>query len=277
MLNKRKNKPKKRKIISRINGYHGVTLGATSLTGKIYNNEFGMPLNDFVHADNPHYWKNKNPNESEDEFSKRMGVNLENLIIKEDPETIAGFFAEPVMGAGGVVTPSKGYFDIIQPILKKYKIPFVADEVICGFGRTGNLWGSETYNINPDIIIISKCLTAGYFPMGGVILKEELANEFVDISEKAEEFPHGFTTGGHPVGCAIALKSIDLIINQGLLNNVKKIAPYLSNELQKFNNYEYVGETRGIGLMYAIEIIKEKHLKIPFDAKISIGEKIAKK
>ena len=170
MLNKRKGNSKKRKIITRINAYHGVTLGAASMTGKPYIKEFGMPLPEFIHADCPHFWKFGFLNESEEDFTKRMAVNLEDLIIKEDPETIAGFFAEPIMGAGGVIPPSDKYFDLIQPILKKYNISFIADEVICGFGRTGNLWGSETYNLKPDIIISSKCLTAGYFPLGAVII-----------------------------------------------------------------------------------------------------------
>jgi len=275
MLNKRKGLSKKRKIITRINAYHGVTIGASSMTGKPYIKEFGLPLKDFIHADCPHYWKYQNENENENEFSIRMGKNLENLIIHEDPETIAAFVAEPVMGAGGVIPPSKNYFDIIQPILKKYKIPFVADEVICGFGRTGNLWGSETYNIKPDIIIASKCLTAGFFPMGCVIINENLAKEFFKISEDAEEFPHGFTSGGHPVGCSIALKSIDIIINEGLLENVKYVSPYFFERLEEFNKYKNIGETRGVGLMSALEIVKDKKTKESFEPSDSIGEKVA--
>ena len=275
MLNKRKGKPLKRKIITRINAYHGVTLGATSMTGKPYVNEFGMPLNDFIYADCPHYWKFGISEESEESFSKRMGKNLEDLIIKEDPSTIAGFFAEPVMGAGGVIPPSKGYFDIIQPILKKYSIPFIADEVICGFGRTGNLWGSETYSLDPDMIISSKCLTAGLFPMGAVIIKQELADDFVKVAEEAEEFPHGFTSGGHPVGCAIALKAIEVIINEGLLDNVKSISPYFLKRLNEFKEYEYIGETRGVGLMGALEMVKDKKTKYPFDPLLSMGDRIA--
>ena len=275
MLNKRTGKPQKRKIITRINAYHGVTLGATSMTGKSYIEEYNMPLKDFIHADCPHYWRFGKENEEEEDFSKRMGKNLENLIIKEDPETIAGFFAEPVMGAGGVIPPSKRYFDIIQPILKKYKIPFIADEVICGLGRTGNLWGSETYNLDPDIIISSKCLTAGFFPMGAVIVKKEFSDLFVKISEEVEEFPHGFTTGGHPVGCAIALKAIEVIINEGLLDNVKNVSPYFLECLEEFNEFEYIGETRGVGLMAALEIVKDKKNKLPFESNISIGEKVA--
>ena len=156
-INKRKGYPNRRKIITRINSYHGVTAVSASMTGKPYNSEFGLPLDGFIHSACPHYWKYCLENESEEMFTKRMGEDLENLIQKEGPDTVAGFFAEPVMGAGGVIPPSKGYFEIVQKILNKYDIPFIADEVICGFGRTGNLWGSETYKIDPDIIIASKC------------------------------------------------------------------------------------------------------------------------
>lgn len=275
MLNKRNGKPKKRKIITRINAYHGVTLGAGSMTGKAYIQEFGMPLKDFIHTDCPHYWKFSEYNETEENFSKRISNNLEKLILKEGADTIAGFFAEPVMGAGGVIPPSKGYFDLIQPILKKYNIPFIADEVICGFGRTGNLWGSETYNLKPDIIISSKCLTAGYFPMGAVIIDKNFADEFDKVSKEAEEFPHGFTAGGHPVGCAIALKAIDVIINEGLLENVKSVSPYFHQRLNEFNDYENIGETRGIGLMAALEMVKNKETKESFDGNLNMGDKVA--
>ncbi len=275
MYNARMGNPNKRKIITRINGYHGVTLGASSMTGKPYNKEFGLPLNEFIHADCPHFWKFGLTNESEEDFSKRMATNLENLILKEDPQTIAGFVAEPVQGAGGVIPPSKNYFDLIQPILKKYKIPLIADEVICGFGRTGELWGCTTYNIKPDIIISSKCLTAGYFPMGAVIIDKEFSDQFVEVSEEAEEFPHGFTAGGHPVGCAIALKAIDVIINEGLLDNVKAVSPYFMERLNEFNKYDNIGETRGVGLMAALEMVKDKKTKEPFEGHLNMGDKVA--
>ena len=275
MLNRYKGLPEKRKIISRINGYHGVTIGASSMTAKPYNNHFGLPLDGFVHADCPHYWKFGLQNETEEDFSKRMAKNLEDLIIKEDPNLIAGFVAEPVQGAGGVIPPSKNYFDLIQPILKKYNIPFIADEVICGFGRTGNLWGCETYNIDPDIIISSKCLTAGFFPMGAVIVKKEFADTFNEVSENIEEFPHGFTAGGHPVGCAIALKAIDVIINEGLLDNVREVSPYFHDRLNEFNTYDHIGETRGVGLMAALEMVKDKNTKEPFEGHLNMGDKVA--
>tara|TARA_A100001011_G_scaffold399023_1_gene505816 strand:+ start:1140 stop:2474 length:1335 start_codon:yes stop_codon:yes gene_type:complete len=277
MFNARTGNPNKRKIITRINGYHGVTLGASSMTAKTYNKEFGLPTKEFIHADCPHYWKFKEESESEENFTIRMASNLEDLILKEDPNTIAGFVAEPVQGAGGVIPPSKNYFDLVQPILKKYKIPFIADEVICGFGRTGELWGCNTYNIKPDIIISSKCLTAGYFPMGAVIVNKEFSDQFVEVSEEAEEFPHGFTAGGHPVGCAIALKAIDIIINEGLLENVKNVSPYFLERLNEFNHYKNIGETRGIGLMAALEMVKDKKTRQPFEGHLNMGDKVANK
>ena len=136
----------------------------------------------------------------------RLARNLEELILKEGPDTIAGMFAEPVQGAGGVIVPAEGYFEAIRPILRKYNIPFIADEVICGFGRTGEMWGSVKYDMQPDIIVASKCITAGYFPMGAVILGKAFCDALRKVAEEAEEFPHGFTAGGNPLGSAAALR-----------------------------------------------------------------------
>jgi adenosylmethionine-8-amino-7-oxononanoate aminotransferase len=274
-INRRKGKPKKRKIITRINSYHGVTAIAASMTGKPYNSEFGLPLDGFIRSACPHYWKYSEQNESEEEFTKRMGDDLENLIQMEGADTIAGFFAEPVMGAGGVIPPSHGYFDVVQKILRKYDIPFIADEVICGFGRTGNLWGSQTYNIQPDILIASKCITSGFFPLGAVILGEKMTQEMMEASYKAEEFFHGFTAGGHPVGCALALEAIDIIINEKMIENVQKLEPIFMGGLKKFEELEFIGEARGIGLMGALEMVHDKKTKTPFDGSISIGERVA--
>ncbi|MAV82289.1 MAG: aspartate aminotransferase family protein [Pelagibacteraceae bacterium] len=276
-LNRRKGFKKRTKIITRINSYHGVTVVSSSMTGKPYNSEFGLPLDGFVHAPCPHYWKNSNENESEEDFSKRMAYELEELIKKENPDTIAGFFAEPVMGAGGVIPPSQNYFELIQPILKKYNIPFIADEVICGFGRTGNLWGSETYNINPDIIIASKCITSGFFPLGAVIIGERMTEELMKASYEAEEFPHGFTAGGHPVACALALQAIDIIINEKLIENVRSLEPLFMGGLKAFEDMEFIGEARGIGLMGALEMVQDKKTKQPFDSSLNMGEQVANK
>ena len=276
-INRRKGRPQRRKIITRINSYHGVTAVSASMTGKPYNSEFGLPLDGFIHAACPHFWKNSHKDESEEEFTKRMGEDLENIIQKEGPDTIAGFFAEPVMGAGGVIPPSKGYFAVVQKILQKYDIPFIADEVICGFGRTGNLWGSQTYDIQPDIIIASKCITSGFFPLGAVILGERLTEQMMDASYEAEEFFHGFTAGGHPVGCALALEAIDIIINEKMIENVQRLEPIFMGGLKKFEELEFIGEARGVGLMGALEMVQNKETKQSFDGSISIGERVANK
>lgn len=275
MINRRLGKPECRKILTRKNAYHGVTGLTTSMTGKDYISAFGLPLNGFLFADCPHYWRFGEDGESEAEFSARCARNLEAQIEAEGPETIAGFFAEPVMGAGGVIPPSEGYFTAVQPILKKYGIPLVADEVICGFGRTGKLWGSQTYDIEPDIVVASKCVTAGYFPMGAILVSQDIHEKLVSAAEVYEEFPHGFTTGGHPVGCAIALKAIDIILNEGVFDNVVAVSPQFQDRLREFASHPHIGEARGVGLMGALEIVGDKERKTPFPPEQPVAEQIA--
>ncbi|MEM7469847.1 MAG: aminotransferase [Pseudomonadota bacterium] len=268
-------KPERRKILTRKNGYHGVTAVAASMTGKPYNSVFGLPLDGFIHLTCPHFWREGRDGESETDFTARMAQELEDVIAHEGADTIAGFFAEPVMGAGGVIPPSKGYFQAIQPILKKHKIPLIADEVICGFGRCGEVWGSTAYEFVPDAIISSKNLTAGYFPMGAVILGRELTDKLQTASNAIEEFPHGFTASGHPVGCAIALKAIDVILNEGLMENVRALTPRFDAGLQRLLEHPNIGEARGKGLMGALEAVRDKDTKTPFESDLSVSERIA--
>jgi adenosylmethionine-8-amino-7-oxononanoate aminotransferase len=268
-------KPQKRKILTRVNAYHGVTAVAASMTAKPYNAVFGLPLPGFIHLGCPHYWRFGQTGESEEQFTARLAAELEATIIKEGADTIAGFFAEPVMGAGGVITPPKGYFQAIAPILKKYDIPLISDEVICGFGRTGNTWGCQTYDFMPDAIISSKNLTAGFFPMGAVILGPELAARVQAAAEAIEEFPHGFTASGHPVGCAIALKAIDVVMNEGLADNVNRLSPRLQAGLAEIAQNPNIGELRGVGYMWALEAVKDRATKTPFDGSLSVSERIA--
>ena len=275
MINRGLGKPERRKILSRRNAYHGVTAITASMTGKDYNDAFGLPLEGFLFADCPHYWRFGQDGESEAEFTARCARNLEAQIEAEGPETIAGFFAEPVMGAGGVIPPSEGYFAAIQPILKKHGIPLIADEVICGFGRTGKLWGCQTYEIEPDILVASKCLTAGYFPMGAILVSDKIHDRLVAAAEEFEEFPHGFTTAGHPVGCAIALKAIDVILTDGVLDNVVEVAPYFQSRLKAFETHLHIGEARGVGLMGALELVSDKASKAPFPEDQPVSEQIA--
>ncbi|MEO0357798.1 MAG: aminotransferase [Pseudomonadota bacterium] len=268
--------PNKRKIITRKNAYHGVTAVSASMTGKPYNSVFGLPLPEFLHLTCPHYWREGQDGETEEQFTQRMAQEMEDMIATEGADTIAGFFAEPVMGAGGVIPPSEGYFQAIQPILQKHGIPLISDEVICGFGRTGDVWGCQTYGFMPDAIISSKCLTAGYFPMGAVILGPELTNRLQAASDAIEEFPHGFTASGHPVGCAIALKAIDVILNEGLMENCQKMIPAFEAGLQTLaDKHHNIGEVRGKGLMGALEAVKDPATKEPFGPYVSVSERIA--
>jgi len=268
-------KSQRRKIITRVNSYHGVTAVSASMTGKPYNSVFGLPLPGFIHVGCPHYWRFGRDGETEEQFTARMAAELEARIIMEGPDTIAGFFAEPVMGAGGVIPPSKGYFQAIHPVLKRYGIPLISDEVITGFGRTGNTWGCETYDFMPDAIISSKNITAGFFPMGAVILGPDLADRMQAAAEAIEEFPHGFTASGHPVGCAIALKAIDVVMNEGLAENVRTLTPKFEAGMAYLAENPNIGEWRGKGLMGALEAVKDKATKTPFDSSLSVSERIA--
>ena len=268
-------RPQGRKILTRKNAYHGVTAVSASMTGKPYNSLFGLPMEGFIHLTCPHYWREGRADETEAEFSARLGAELEEVIAREGADTIAGFFAEPVMGAGGVIPPSAGYFQIVQQILRKHNIPLIADEVICGFGRTGNTWGCDTYQFMPDAIISSKVLTAGYFPMGAVILGPELSARLQATIDPVEEFPHGFTASGHPVGCAVALKAIDVVLNEGLADMVKIGAPRMEAGLREIAKHPNIGELRGIGYMWALEAVQDRATKTPFASDLSVSERIA--
>ncbi|MGF7160350.1 adenosylmethionine-8-amino-7-oxononanoate aminotransferase [Rhodoligotrophos appendicifer] len=267
--------PQRKTILTRWNSYHGTTVMTASLTGKAYNQAFGLPLAQVKYVMNPHHWREGRPGESELEFSARCAADLEARITELGADTIAGFFAEPVMGAGGVVPPPEGYFQAIQPVLRRHGIPLVADEVICGFGRTGERWGSITYGMTPDIVVASKVITAGFFPMGAVILSPEITARVEAASAKYDEFPHGFTTGAHPVGCAIAMAVLDQIEQGGILKHIQAVSPLFQRRLKALADHPMVGEARGIGLMGALEIVADKPTKQAFPGQWDVSEKIA--
>lgn len=201
-------RPEKKKIISRRKAYHGVTVATASLTGLPFNHrDFDLPIANILHTDCPHYWRFAETGETEEDFATRMANNLEAIILEKGPETIAAFFAEPVMVSGGVITPPKTYFEKVQAVLRKYDILLIADEVICGFGRTGNMFGSETYGLKPDMISCAKQLSAAYMPISALMINEKIADALVDQSRKIGTFSHGFTYGGHPVAAAVALEA----------------------------------------------------------------------
>ena len=263
---------KKKKIIARKKGYHGVTVMSASLTGLPNNHrDFDLPLNRALHTDCPHYYRYGNDNESEEQFATRCAKNLRKLILKEGPETIAAFFAEPVIGAGGVIPPPKTYFKKVQAILQEYKILFIADEVICGFGRLGNMFGTETYNLKPDMITLAKALSSGYQPISALMVSEDVFALIERESEKIGIFGHGYTYGGHPVPCAVAIETIKLYKQIDILGHVRKVAPILQNGLAELSDHPLVGEIRGIGLLGGVELVKNKRTKEAFNPNDGVG------
>jgi 4-aminobutyrate--pyruvate transaminase len=256
--------PKRKKFISRLRGYHGVTIGSASLTGLPYNHQsFDLPIEQVLHTSCPHYWRECQPGESEDAFSSRMAADLEALIEKEGPETIAAMFAEPVMGAGGVVVPPAGYWEKIQAVLKKHDILLVADEVICGFGRTGKLFGCQTFDIKPDVMVMSKQLTSTYFPMSAIMLNDKVFAPIRDESNRVGVLGHGFTGAGHPVGAAIANENLAIIEERKLVDNAASTGQYMQDQLRTLLDHPLVGEVRGVGMIAAVELVGNKETKEP--------------
>ncbi|MDP6121834.1 MAG: aspartate aminotransferase family protein [Rhodospirillales bacterium] len=270
--NNARGRPDKKKIISRIKAYHGVTVASASLTGLPNNHrDFDLPLPGILHTDCPHYYRFGEAGESEEDFANRCAANLEKMILDEAPETVAAFIAEPVMGGGGVIVPPATYFEKMQTVLKKYDVLMVADEVICGFGRTGNVWGCQTFGIEPDIMTMAKALTSAYLPMSAVMITDDIYQGLVDESEKIGTFAHGFTYSGHPVPAAVALETLKIYEERDILGHVRKVAPVFQDGLAQFADHPMVGEVRGIGLIGAIELVKNKETGEPFDPADGVG------
>lgn len=256
--------PERKKIISRVRGYHGVTLASASLTGLPNNHKsFDLPLDRILHTTSPHYRTMKKDGEDEAAFAKRCAQDLEDLILAEGPETIAAFFAEPVMGAGGVVVPPDGYWEAVQPILKKYDILFVADEVICGFGRTGEMFGTVTYNLEPDMMTLSKALSSSYLPISALLVNEKVYGPVADESHKIGVWGHGYTASGHPVAAAVALENLKIFEERDLLSHVQSVSPRFIQRLKSFADHPLVIEARGIGLIGAIEVAHDSLSSTP--------------
>ena len=270
--NNARGRPQKKKILSRVRAYHGVTIASASLTGLPWvHNDFDLPIANVRHTSCPHYYRYGQEGETEDEFASRMARDLEELILAEGPETCAAFIAEPVMGAGGGLVPPKGYFQKIQPILEKYDIRVIADEVICGFGRTGNWFGSQTMGMKPHSISMAKAITSAYFPMSALTIEEDLYQAMLDESRKLGTFGHGFTYTAHPVGCAVALKTIEIYQRDKIMEHAKKVSNVFMSRLMKLADHPMVGEARGVGLVGAVELVADKATKRPFDPKRAMG------
>ncbi|HEX2582270.1 MAG TPA: aminotransferase [Dongiaceae bacterium] len=266
--NNARGRPRKKKIISRERGYHGVTIAAASLTGRSGNHaDFDLPLPGFLHTDCPHYYRSSAVGESEEEFTTRLATSLDTLIRQEGPETVAAFIAEPIQGSGGVIVPPATYFAKIQDVLRRHDVLFIADEVITGFGRTGANWGSTSMSMRPDIITMAKQLSAGYLPIGAVMISEDIFVMLRNNSARLGNFGHGYTYGGHPVSCAVAIETLNIYRDDRLLDRVRENAPVFAHGLDRFAAHPHVGEVRHIGLMGAVEFVADKATKRGFDGK----------
>ncbi len=271
-------RPQKKKIISRTKAYHGVTVASASLTGLPNNHrDFDLPIAGVLHVDCPHWYRFAQPGESEEEFSSRMAGSLEQRILSEGPDTVAAMIGEPIMGAGGVILPPATYWEKVQAVLKKYDVLLIADEVICGFGRTGNMWGSMTYGLQPDIVSCAKALSAGYLPIAAVMVSSGIYDVLARQSEKIGVFAHGFTYSGHPVTSAVALETLKIYEDTNLLAHVREVAPRMQAGLRRFQDHPIVGETRGVGLIGAIELVANKKTRTPFDPKAGVGAFLSKR
>ncbi len=258
-------KTAKKKIISRMKAYHGVTLVAASLTGLPNNHKsFDLPFDFVKFADCPHYYRHAEAGESERDFSARMAHNLDALIQREGPETISSMIAEPVMGAGGVILPPEGYFDAITKVLDRYDISLIDDEVITGFGRTGEWFGCSKYGFEPDSMTLAKQLSSAYLPISAIILSPELTDIVEQESGRIGTFGHGFTYTGHPVAAAVALRTIELYQKNDIVGHVREVSPHFLKRLRAFNDHPLVGEANGVGLIGGVELVADKKTKQSF-------------
>jgi len=271
-MNNALGRPRKKKIIARHKGYHGVTVATASMTGLVGNHaDFDLPLPGFLHTACPHHYRNAHPGETEEAFSQRLADELEALILAEDPDTVAAFIAEPVMGAGGAIMPPAGYFPAIQAVLNRYDVRLIADEVICGFGRLGTWFGSQALDIRPDTLSFAKAITSGYLPLGGITIDEPLYQAMLHESRKLGGFGHGTTYSGHPVACAVANRTIAIYRRDRIVERTAQKSPHFQARLSALADHPLVGEARGIGLIGGIEIVADKASRRSYDPKAGVA------
>lgn len=270
-------RPQKKKIISRLRAYHGITVAAASLTGLPTNHKlFDLPLPGFFHVSTPHHYHGAEPGETEEAFASRLVDEVEQLILREGPETVAAMWAEPVMGAGGVVIPPRTYYEKLQAVLKKYDVLFVADEVICGFGRTGSYWGSQTFDLKPDIVVCAKALSSSFLPISGVLVTQQVFDGLAEGSASVGVFGHGYTYSGHPVSAAVAIETLKIYDEMNMVEHAQRVGAHMQAELRRrFADHPLVGEVRGIGMIGAVEIVEDKVSHRNFDAGKKLGYRLA--
>ncbi|MCK1721302.1 aminotransferase [Bradyrhizobium sp. 141] len=276
--NNLRGQPKKKKIISRERGYHGCSVISGSMTGmSFYHDHMDLPYPGILHTGVPHHYWGAEPGETEESFSRRRAAELEKLIVQEGPETIGAFIAEPALGTGGIIPPPNGYWREIQAVLRRYDVLFIADEVICGFGRTGADFGSTLYGIEPDLVTVAKGLTSGYVPLSGAIVGERVYAVIEEAADRVGAFSHGYTYSGHPIAAAAANAVLDIVEKERLSDRARIVGSHFQKRLnERFAQLEIVGEVRGVGLLGAVEFVADRQTKRRFDPQLKVGARISK-
>ena len=271
-MNNALGRPKKKKIIGRLKGFHGLTIGAASLTGLPHNHaDFDLPIPGILHTGCPHHYRFANEGETEEDFATRLADELEALIQREGPDTVAGFVAEPVMGAGGVIVPPKTYFEKIGRVCAAHDLYVISDEVICGFGRLGRNFGCEALGFRPHALSVAKALSSAYLPIAGVMLPEVMYQALLSESRKLGGFHHGFTYSGHPVAAAVAVKTLEIYARDKIFDRAAARIPQFQQHLKRLGEHPLVGEARGLGLMGGLELVADKRSKRAFDPKQGVA------
>ncbi|MBS0365759.1 MAG: aminotransferase class III-fold pyridoxal phosphate-dependent enzyme [Proteobacteria bacterium] len=275
--NNLRGKKRKKKIIARERGYHGCSVMSGSMTGmSFYHDHMDLPFPGIIRTGVPHHYWGAHPGETGLEFSRRRARELDELIEREDPDTVGAFIGEPVLGTGGLTPPPQGYWEAIQAVLKKHDVLLIADEVITGFGRTGAMFGSQLYGMEPDLITLAKGLTSAYFPMSASLIGEKVAGVIEDGADRVGSFSHGYTYSGHPIGAAAANAALDIVEKENLPGNAREVGAYLQQQLKAaFASLPIVGEVRGVGLMGAIEFVADRANKTRFDPGLKVGARVS--
>ena len=267
--------PERKVFVSRWRGYYGNTVAAVSLSGQPHmHNKFGLPLDGFVKTLTPNYYLNHLDGETEEEFSARMADDLRRVILEVGPDRVAAFVAEPMQSGGGAIKPPEGYWPQMQAVLREYGVHFHVDEVVCGFGRTGHWWGSETWGLEPDSVTCAKALTAGYFPLSALLVKEDFYQDMQRNSDEVGVLGHGFTYSGHPVGAAVANEALDVYEEMDLVRHVQRVSPEFLSGCEELLEHRLVGDVRGVGLFCGIQLVADKASRQLFDPALRVGQKV---
>lgn len=276
--NNLRGQPRKKKIISRLRGYHGCSVVSGSMTGmSFYHDHMDLPFSGILHTGAPHHYWGAQASETEAEFSQRLASELEGLILREGPETVAAFIGEPVLGTGGIIPPPEGYWPAIQAVLRKYDVLLIADEVVTGFGRIGTPFGSHLYGIEPDLVTVAKGLTSAYFPLSAAIVSEKVYKVIEEGADRVGAFSHGYTYSGHPIGAAAANAVLDIVEKEDLAGKARDTGGYFQERLKAtFAQLPIVGEVRGVGMLGALEFVANREAKTRFDPALKVGARISK-